>query len=86
MTPEAALQKQIARYREMNCEQRLLIGLRLHELANEMARTGIRAQNPQANQVEVERELIRRRAIGLKPEFKAMVEAALSGQFKPKQT
>jgi len=42
MTPEAALEKQIARYRAMSREERVAIALRLHELACEMARLGIR--------------------------------------------
>jgi len=47
MTPEAALQAQIERYREMTPEQRVAIALRLHELACEMSRLGIRRQNPE---------------------------------------
>jgi len=60
MTPEAALGKQIARYRAMSCQERVAIALRLHELACEMARLGIRRQNPTASPAEVE-SLLRRR-------------------------
>ena len=60
MTPEAALEKQIARYRAMSREERVAIALRLHELACEMARLGIRRQNPTASPAEVE-SLLRHR-------------------------
>lgn len=60
MSPEAALDVQIARYREMTTEQRVLIALRLHELACEMARLGIRRQHPDAGPKEVERLLHKR--------------------------
>jgi len=57
MSPHAALELQIARYREMTAEQRVLTALRLHELACEMARLGIRRQHPDAHPEEVERLL-----------------------------
>lgn len=60
MTPEAALERQIARYREMTCEQRVMVALRLHELACDMARLGIRRQHPGASSTEVE-SLLRKR-------------------------
>ena len=60
MTPEAALEAQLNRYREMTREERVGIALRLHELACEMARLGIRRQHPQATAVEVE-SLLRER-------------------------
>jgi hypothetical protein len=60
MTPEAALALQIERYRQMTGEQRLDIALRLHELACDVAREGIRHQHPGANEDEVER-LLRKR-------------------------
>jgi hypothetical protein len=41
MTPEQALRKQINRYREIRCGERITIALRLHVLASEMARTGL---------------------------------------------
>jgi hypothetical protein len=57
MTPQAALDLQIERYREMSGEQRLAIALDLHELSCEIAREGIRAQHPDANEKDVERRL-----------------------------
>lgn len=63
MTPEQALEKQIERYRAMTCDERIGIALRLHELASEMARTGIRAQHPDADECEVERLLHERRRL-----------------------
>ena len=57
MTPEEALELQIACYRGMTGEQRLAIALRLHELACDVAREGIRRQFPQADEAEVERRL-----------------------------
>jgi hypothetical protein len=60
MTPASALETQISRYREMTCEQRVGVALRLHELACEMARLGIRHQNPGASEPEVQR-LLRQR-------------------------
>jgi hypothetical protein len=54
MTPEEALEKQIELYRAMSLEERVAIGLRLHELACEMARLGIRRQHPSASPEEVE--------------------------------
>lgn len=66
MSPEAALEAQIARYREMTTEQRARIALRLHELACDMTRLGIRRQHPQADQAEVERLLHKRLALTLR--------------------
>jgi len=60
MTPQAALDAQLTRYRAMTREQRVGIALRLHELACEMARLGIRRQHPAASPAEVE-ELLHRR-------------------------
>jgi hypothetical protein len=60
MTAEAALDLQIKRYRQMTGEQRLMIALELHELSCNIAREGIRRQNPNADDAEVER-LLRRR-------------------------
>jgi hypothetical protein len=57
MSPDAALDAQIARYRDMTGEQRLAIALDLHELACEMARAGIRRRHPNADDSEVERQL-----------------------------
>jgi len=60
MTPAAALDKQIERYRQMTGEQRLTVALELHEMSCEVAREGIRRQNPQAGATEVEQLLHRR--------------------------
>jgi hypothetical protein len=60
MTPDRALQEQIERYRKMTGEQRLALVLELHELSCNVAREGIRHQNPNADEAEVER-LLRRR-------------------------
>jgi hypothetical protein len=57
MTPEAALEKQIERYRAMSGEERLKIALDLHAFSCEMAREGIRHQFPDADEVEVDRRL-----------------------------
>ena len=57
MTPEAANEAQIARYRQMTGDQRLQIALRLHELSCNVAREGIRAQFPGATPAEIERRL-----------------------------
>ena len=60
MSPQAALDAQIARYRRMSGEERLAIALDLHELSCDIAREGIRAQHPEADAAEVERRLRRR--------------------------
>jgi hypothetical protein len=60
MTPAAALDKQIELYRHMSGEQRLALALDLHEMSCDIAREGIRQQNPKANAAEVERQLRRR--------------------------
>lgn len=57
MTPRAALDFQIARYRRMSGEERLALALDLHELACEIAREGIRHRHPGASPEEVERLL-----------------------------
>ena len=57
MTAATALEKQIERYRSMTGEQRLALALELHELSCDIAREGIRRQNPQADAAEVERLL-----------------------------
>ena len=51
MTPEAALEVQLQRYRSMTREERVAIALRLHELACEMSRLGIRRQQPRQKAV-----------------------------------
>ena len=57
MTAATALDKQIERYRRMTGEQRLAVALELHELSCDIAREGIRRQNPRADAAEVERLL-----------------------------
>lgn len=57
MTPETALEAQIERYRQMTGEERLAIALRLHELSCDVAREGIRSQNPGISAEEVEQKL-----------------------------
>jgi type II secretory pathway predicted ATPase ExeA len=57
MDPDRALQEQIERYRRMTGEERLKIALDLHELSCNVAREGIRHQNPGADEAEVERLL-----------------------------
>ena len=60
MTSDRALQEQIERYRRMTGEERLKVALDLHELSCNVAREGIRHQNPSADEAEVER-LLRQR-------------------------
>ncbi|PYL09503.1 MAG: hypothetical protein DME33_03805 [Verrucomicrobia bacterium] len=57
MTAEAALQKQIEKYRAMTGEERLKLSFDLHELACAITREGIRHQHPNASSEEVERLL-----------------------------
>jgi Rv0078B-related antitoxin len=63
VNPECAFQKQIERYRRMTGEQRLAIALALHEFSCNVAREGIRNQNPTADDREVERLLHKRLAL-----------------------
>jgi len=60
MSPDEALQEQIRIYQRMTGEQRLALALELHELSCNVAREGIRHQNPDADEAEVER-LLRQR-------------------------
>ena len=60
MTAATASETQIALYRRMTGEQRLVIALELHELACEVAREGIRHRHPEADAAEIERFLRRR--------------------------
>lgn len=60
MSPEAFTQNQIEKYRQMTGEQRLLIGLNLHELSCEIARDGIRGRYPDADEAFVEEKLRQR--------------------------
>jgi hypothetical protein len=63
MSPDQALQTQIMRYRQMTGEERLAIGLNLHELSCAVAREGIRRQHPNASELEIERLLQQRLAL-----------------------
>jgi len=60
MQPGDAIAYQVLRYRSMTGEQRLSIALDLHELACDLARSGIRARHPDADAAAVER-LLRKR-------------------------
>jgi hypothetical protein len=60
MSPQAALDFQIGRYREMSGEERLAIALDLHEFSCDIAREGIRAQHPRADEKEIEQRLQQR--------------------------
>jgi hypothetical protein len=64
MTPEAALEEQIKRYRQMTGEQRLKIALNLQEFACEVSRADIRHQHPGASAAEVEQLLHQRIEMG----------------------
>jgi hypothetical protein len=57
MTAATALDRQIEHYRRMTGEQRLAVALELHELSCDIAREGIRRQDPKADVAEVERLL-----------------------------
>ena len=76
MNAATALNEQIKRYRRMTGEQRLAVALQLHEMSCEIAREGIRRQNPKADEAEVERLLQYR--IGLANFQKQKVELAIA--------
>lgn len=57
------LEMQIERYRQMTPEQCIELALRLHELARDVARSGIRAQHPGASEEQVEEMLRERRRL-----------------------
>jgi hypothetical protein len=76
MTPDRALNEQISHYRRMTGEQRLVIALELHELSCNVAREGIRRQNPKVDAEEVE-HLLRQR-IGLANVQKQKAELAIA--------
>jgi len=78
MTPQAALDEQIARYRRMTGEQRLAIALDLHEMSCDMARAGIRRQHPEADEAQIEQLLHRRIELARAPRP--------GGEIKSKQT
>ena len=63
MSPEAATEMQIERYRQMTGEERLRLGFELFEFACNVAREGIRSQHPDADEAEVNRRLRERLAL-----------------------
>jgi type II secretory pathway predicted ATPase ExeA len=67
MDPDRALKEQVEHYRRMTGEQRLAIALDLYELACNIAREGIRYQQPAAGEAEVERLLRQRLQLLFKP-------------------
>ena len=67
MSPEAATEMQIERYRQMTCEERMGVALRLHELSCELSRMGIRRQHPGVSEDEVNRLLRQRLALVRQP-------------------
>lgn len=60
MAPAAALEKQVAQYRAMTGEQRLLLALDLHAFSCQIARENIRRSHPAADPAQVEQLLHRR--------------------------
>jgi hypothetical protein len=85
MNAETALNEQIKRYRLMTGEQRVAIALELHEMSCEVAREGIRRQNPTANAAEVER-LLRRQAELERDERIRELRRVFSNEVKPEIT
>src|SRR5262249_45866378 len=60
MTPEEGLKKQIEIYRHRRPHERRRVGFELYELARALARAGVRQQNPQWDEGQVEEEVKRR--------------------------
>lgn len=60
MTPTESRKAQIEKYRRMTGQERLLVGLRLHELSCEIAREGIKAMRSDATEDEIAAELRQR--------------------------
>ena len=79
MTADAASDKQIEHYRRMTGEQRVAIALGLHELSCNLTREGIRRQNPNSDETEVE-SLLRRR-IELANSEKQIAELAIANKL-----
>ena len=63
VSPDAATEMQIERYRQMTGEERVKLGFDLFRLACDVARAGIRSQHPGADEAEVERLLKERLAL-----------------------
>jgi hypothetical protein len=64
MSPDEGLQLQIEAYRRMTPKERLAICFRLYDLSKNLARQGIKHQNPDWSVAQVEQELLRRLALG----------------------
>jgi len=60
MTPKQFRRRQIEKYRDMSGDERLLIGLQLHQLSCEIARDAIRARFPAASPSQIEEKLTQR--------------------------
>ena len=58
-SPEAE-EVQLEIYRRMSAQQRLLLALEISEFTRCFARAGIRADHPDWNRDQIERELLRR--------------------------
>ncbi len=67
MTPHESARMQIQRYRQMSGQERLLIGLRLHELSCEVSRSAIRQRFPEATEAQVEEKLRQRLRLAYRP-------------------
>jgi len=76
VTPTAATHKQMEHYQRMTGEQRVAVALGLHELSCDIAREGIRRQNPNADEAEV--ECLLRRRIELTNSEKQIDELAIA--------
>ena len=79
MTPMMATHKQIEHYQRMTGEQRVAIALGLHELSCNVAREGIRRQNRNVDEAEVE-HLLRWR-IELANSEKQIAELAIANKL-----
>lgn len=77
MNADRISNEQIERYRRMTGEQRLTIALELHELSCNVAREGIRHQNPNADEVEVERLLRQRLELAVRQKQSAEIAIAM---------
>lgn len=64
MYPEDGLRMQIEAYRGMTPQERLAISFRLHELTKTLVRQGIKHQHPDWDAEQVEKEVVRRFALG----------------------
>jgi hypothetical protein len=60
VTPQEGLQMQLEAYRRMTPQERLQIAFDLYETARALVRAGVRHQNPDWNEHQVEQEVVRR--------------------------